>query len=336
MHFAGGLNTVPGSAAVSPPVLRREVAFQAAQWFVRLHSGEATAADQQNCAAWRAESEEHERAWQRAVQVSQCAASVPAALAGPVLGRVHRGSNRRDAAGALMALMVAAPTAWLAWRGLPWEQWSASHATATGEQKAWTLADGSRIVLDTASAVDVRFDRDQRTIDLWAGAVWVETSPDPQPQARPFVVRTVHGSVRAIGTRFTVHKQAQSSQAAVLQGMVEITAKQGLGRQLLHAGQQAAFDAQTIGAIESTGPGAGHWARGLLVVQDMRLDAFVAELARYRHGLLRCDPVVASLRLTGAFQLADTDAVLQNLAHLLPLKLSWRSRYWVTLSAASP
>jgi transmembrane sensor len=67
----------------------------------------------------------------------------------------------------------------------------------------------------------------------------------------------------------------------------------------------------------------------------VRLDAFVAELGRYRHGLLRCDPAVAGLRLTGAFQLADTEAVLHNLAQLLPVQLLYRTRYWVTLVPAA-
>ncbi|MFT2622216.1 FecR domain-containing protein, partial [Escherichia coli] len=66
---------------------------------------------------------------------------------------------------------------WLAWRAVPWMQWTSTHATATGERREWTLADGSRIVLDTGSAVDVLFDEALRRVHLSEGAVFIETAP---------------------------------------------------------------------------------------------------------------------------------------------------------------
>jgi len=73
------------------------------------------------------------------------------------------------------------------------------------------------------------------------------------------------------------------------------------------------------------------WARGILAVENIRLDEFAAELARYRPGIVRCDPAVAHLRITGAFQLNDTEAVLLNVIHLLPVDVVYRTRYWATL-----
>lgn len=318
--------------ANAPAPLTRQVALQAAEWFVLLQSGEATAADRRACDAWRARAPAHESAWQRALQVSQRAASVPPALGSPTLRRPQRAPNRRDAARALALLMVAAPAGWLAWRTEPWARWTATHTTAMGERRTWTLADGSRIVLDTDSAVDVKFDSYQRLIHLRYGAIYIETAPDAATQHRPFIVATEHGTARAIGTRFTVRQQAQRSQVAVLQGAVEVTARDSAAVQRLQAGEQATFDRDAIGPVEAAALGAGQWVRGVLAVDDMRLDAFVAELSRYRPGLLRCDPAVAHLRITGAFQLADTDAILLNLAHLLPVQVHFRTRYWVTIA----
>lgn len=314
----------------APVVLSRAVALRAAQWFVQLQAGDATAADHQACAAWRAEAAAHEQAWQRAIAVSQRAAGVPPALGSASLRRPQR-LARRDAARALAVLMVAAPAGWLAWRTEPWQRWSASHATATGERRSWTLADGSRMTLDTASMAKIEFDSYQRSIHLLSGAVWLETAPDPSPVHRPLVVLTPQGRVRAIGTRFSVRTEGERSQVAVLQGMVEVQARHATTVQRLQAGEQLAFSRGQIDAVQAAAGNAGQWVRGVLAVDDMRLDDFVAELGRYRHGLLRCDPAVAGLRLTGAFQLADTDAVLHNLVHLLPLQLLYRTRYWVTL-----
>jgi transmembrane sensor len=66
----------------------------------------------------------------------------------------------------------------------------------------------------------------------------------------------------------------------------------------------------------------------------MRLDQFLAELGRYRVGVLRCDPRVADLEVTGAFRIDDTDRALEVLAGVLDLRLRYRTRYWVSVDRA--
>lgn len=65
----------------------------------------------------------------------------------------------------------------------------------------------------------------------------------------------------------------------------------------------------------------------------MRLDALVAELSRYRGGVLRCDPAVGALRVSGAFPLRDTDASLALLAKTLPVRIGGITRYWTVVEA---
>jgi len=66
----------------------------------------------------------------------------------------------------------------------------------------------------------------------------------------------------------------------------------------------------------------------------MPLGRFLAELSRHRPGVLRCDPAVAALELTGVFPLADTDRVLTALQQSLPIKVHSLTRYWVTVMPA--
>lgn len=63
----------------------------------------------------------------------------------------------------------------------------------------------------------------------------------------------------------------------------------------------------------------------------MRLDQLLAELGRYRHGVLHCDVSIAGLRITGVYSLRDTDRSLANLALSLPVQLVYRTRYWVSV-----
>ena len=270
--------------------LTRQVAARAAEWFVLMQSGECTPRQRGEFETWLAHDPAHAWAWQRALQVSHRAGSVPPALGTPALGRPR---SRREAVRILMLLMTAAPVAWLAWRLAPWQQWTSTHATATGEQRDLLLPDGSRVRLDTASAIDIAYDEAQRLVWLRSGAVLIETARDPEAatgrSARPFLVRTTHGSARAIGTRFIVRDDAQRSQVAVLQGAVEVKTNDGREVQRLLAGQQLGFDTSRIEPVRPADPFAGQWARGVLAVDDMRLDSFAAELSRYRTGLLRCE-----------------------------------------------
>ncbi len=321
------------STTMEPTVLR-----EAAQWLVRLHSGEANAADHAAFEGWRNAHPAHQQAWQRAERLSQKFGAVPAQLGVPVLARQQR-NNRRAALRTLAVLGTVAPAAWLGWRMAPWAQWTADHHTATGERREITLADGSRILLDTASAVNIQFDSGLRTVVLRAGAILITTAPDPAPQHRPFVVETAQGRLRALGTRFTVRQDQDGPSSPVrlnvTEGAVEVTLRGASNPALvLPAGQQTVLTTQGAGTPQPASPEALTWTAGVLYADNMRLVDFCAELSRYRPGVLHCTPEVAGLRISGAFQLADTDYVLSMLASTLPVQVVLRTRYWVTVVPA--
>lgn len=306
---------------------------EAAQWLVRLNSGQARPADRQALAAWRAQDAAHEAAWQRAERLSRTFGAVPAGLGMPVLAQAERTTVNRRAALRVLALVgTVAPAAYLGWRHMPWQQWTAEHRTATGEQRSVTLADGSEVLLNTASALDVVFDATERLLRLRAGEVLVTTAKDSA--ARAFRVETPGGWLRALGTRFAVRLVNEDTvHLAVTEGAVEITPRHGAQR-VVQAGEQCRFTAAGIQAPVALGEQALAWVQGVLYADGMRLDDFAAELARYRPGVVRCDPAVAGLRISGAFQLQDTEYILAMLRETLPVQVVTRTRYWVTLVPA--
>lgn len=322
---AAGAGLAGMSAATPPsPLLSRKVARQAVEWYLLEQSGQATQDDLAASAQWRARDPEHARAWSKVQQVSKTANLLPPDLAAPVLRR----PQRRVAVQVLLALM-AAPAAWLLVR----HELLADYRSGVGERREVSLPDGGTLVLNTDSAVDVAYGADERLLTLRRGEVLIQTRPD-HAGSRPFIVATGHGRIRALGTRFSVRVDDDSSRVTVLEHAVEITPRAPSATvRMLMAGQQSRFDASHAGLPAPAPPQADAWARGMLVAQDMRLDAFAFELSRYRPGLLRVEPQVAGLRLTGAFQLDDTDAVLENLARILPVDVLYRTPYWVTLTA---
>jgi ferric-dicitrate binding protein FerR (iron transport regulator) len=223
---------------------------------------------------------------------------------------------------------------------LPWRHWTvgfgADYITATGECRTVDLADGTRLVLNTATAVDVKFAPDLRLIVLRQGEIFISTGKDVTSPTgrRPFRVETAQGRFEAIGTRFLVRQEEGQTRLRVEEGAVALPAQAARSPVIVESGQEFVIGgAGPIPVTDNRFDTAG-WVDGVLVVKQMRLDDFLGELSRYRDGWLRCDPGVADLRVSGVFQLDDTDHVLDALTRSVPVRIERRTRYWVTVIRA--
>ncbi|MFJ4394709.1 FecR domain-containing protein [Pseudomonas sp. NPDC089396] len=310
------------------PRIDPHILGEAADWLVQLQSGSATEDDHRAVQAWCQRSAEHAQAWQRAEAILGDFRRLPTPVAGETLRRLSRqgGVSRRQAMQRLGLLLLGAPAAWLAWRETPWQQWRADARTAVGEQRPLTLADGTRVLLNTDSAIDIHFNAQERRIDLLAGEILVTSAAD----TRPLRVRTLHGQAQALGTRFSVRLDGPLTRVAVLEGAVQARPLHGSG-QLLLAGQRSAFDATRVQPASTLDADDLAWEHGMLLARDMRLADLLQELGRYRPGLLRCHPAVAELKVSGAFPLTDSDASLRLLGETLPVAIHGLTRYWVTV-----
>ncbi|MBV7482992.1 FecR domain-containing protein [Bordetella sp. BOR01] len=314
------------AAAIDTDLLK-----EAADWAVTLHYDTPTDAERQAFDRWRRQSPAHEAAWARAQAVFRTFNQMPANIGKDALKRLEHRHDRRRALRLLGLVLLAAPAGWLAWRHTPWQEWTADLRAGTGEQKTVTLVDGTRLVLNTATAVDVAFTATERRLALVAGEIFITTAQDPSPARRPFIVRTVQGSLRPLGTRFNVRRLNDSTRVAVFEGAVEVCPVTSTQATIVQAGEQMAFTAGALQAVQPADDNAVLWKRGMLLAKDMRLGDVIAELARYRPGVLRCDPAVADMLTSGALSLTDTDAALALLSSTLPLRIEYRTRYWVTV-----
>ena len=315
------------NAAIDPVILH-----EAAGWLVRLQSETLSAADRAALARWRARSADHEAAWQRAEAMLRGFGQVPPRIGRQALRQADR-TGRRQAVRALAGLLVLGPAAWLGVRELPWGEWRADLRTATGEQRRVELADGTQLVLNTASAVDVDYTPTQRVLWLRAGEILLTTGRDPAPAPRPFLVQTTQGVLRALGTRFMVRDEGASVRVAVYEGAVEVRpARADASALVLAAGEQTVFTASGAAARVPADSLAASWADGMLAARNWRLADLVDELGRYRHGVLRCDPAVAELRVSGAFPLNDIEASLRLLQKTLPVRVSRVTPWWTTIA----
>ncbi|MDP0978008.1 FecR family protein, partial [Klebsiella pneumoniae] len=77
-----------------------------------------------------------------------------------------------------------------AYRHKPWQPWTADQHTAIGEQRHLTLPDGTRLLINTDSSLNIAFSEHVRRIELLQGEVMITTAKDPAPAHRPFIVQT--------------------------------------------------------------------------------------------------------------------------------------------------
>lgn len=309
---------------------------EAADWLIRMSEGELSASERGEWEFWKASTPERSRAWARAQLLQTKLGGLPASLAMSALDRPSS-PERRAAMTKLALLLALVPAGWGSWKLAESQQWSADYRTAVGERRELSLADGSKIILNTDSAIDVLFDAGQRLVYLREGEILVQTAADISPLARPFVVSTRQGRMQALGTRFSVREQQPLTRLAVLEGAVKVElADNRQGTPLIvNAGQRTDFSSSRFGPVSATDRNVGAWSQGLLMADKMRLADFVDELTRYRRGFVRLDPAIADLRISGAYPISDSQRTLNMLAQTYPILVSGHlNGYWVMLSPA--
>lgn len=317
--------------AAHTDTIDRAIVDQAIHWRVTLESGLAVASDEQACHAWRAADPRHERAWLTLGSIGQRLRSVPAPLAHRTLDREAVDERRRAL---LRSLATVGATATLGYASRDWGGWQqvlADACTAVGERRQLSLADGTRVDLNTDSAIDSRDAPHQRLLRLRRGEIVVTTAHPADAATRPFIVETDGGRIRALGTRFRVRQTESGTQVDVFEGAVELRPRDADVVARLDAGQAARFDRNRIDPPLALRPEAAAWTEGLLIARDQRLGEFVAELDRHRSGILRCEPAAAELRISGVFPLDDIGAVLAALERTLPVIVQQRGAYWLTV-----
>lgn len=308
---------------------RRQALRSASHWYAVL-SGECVSPQQEaRWQQWHEEDKDHQWAWQQVENLRSQLSHVQGDIASRALHDTHL--TRRHVMKGLL-LLFGVGGGWQLWQSETGEGLHADYRTAKGAVSHQLLEDGSLLTLNTQSAADVRFDAHRRVVQLWYGEISITTAKDVQ--LRPFRVLTRQGLITALGTEFTVFQQDNLTHLAVQQHAVEVSlANHPQEKRIVNAGKSLQFSAFEFGAITPTDDESASWAQGVLSFSDKPLSEVIATLSRYRNGVLRCDPAVAGLRLSGTFSLKNTDAILNVIAQTLPVKIQSVTRYWVNISA---
>ncbi len=323
-----------------------DVVNQAAEWIVRLSDDNLTLADlatlQAKFEQWQQTSPQHAEAARKMLTVIEQAkwvrssahpASARAAMEAS-LTKKRKNTRVRKLGVVLVLIATLVLPAWAFFQHYPPAYLLADVCTGAGQWHTQMLADNSMITLNGSSAVNFHFDTTQRNLELVRGEILIDVSADP---FRPFQVKTRHGWIRALGTRFIVHLDDERTTLTVLESKVAVTLHEpDRQRQTIDAGQRVQFSNQWIGDLNTVNIReiSDAWKFRHLIVENQSLPEVLDKLSHYRSGWIHYNTqALKHMKVSAVLPLDNIDAALELLTRSFPIQVHTVTSWLVVVEA---
>lgn len=331
-----------------------EIEDQAARWILRREEAGWSDEDQRALEAWLALSFRHkaefwrlEAGWAEAGRLPEAMQLPPdddgagdafeqgkgdgiaddAVQRGPQPARRWQ-SPRWPALGAIAAsllMMVAAGWLWLARAPDSTPDAPVRYATQVGQRGDLSLADGSKVDLNTDTVVRVEENGLQRLMWLDRGEAYFEVAHDP---SRPFVIRAGARDVTVLGTRFLVRRTGSTVTVSVVEGRVRVAGGETAGRApslVISRGDIATADGPSTriesGALDRI-EAAMSWRDGVLRFDQTPLADAAREFNRYnRKQVILKGEGTAGLKVGGKFQSSNIEGFARSVGRVYGLSV---------------
>ncbi len=333
---------------------------EACEWVARFHGAEPSPQTLIAFREWMAQSPQHKAEMQRLAKfwgdlnvLTELAvpSKVESKAASSLWSHLSLFSNRKTLAGAfalsvllLVALVLPYPSIDLKFP----EVFSVDYSTTIGQQELVVLPDGSTVLLNTDSGIEIDYESDYRRARIISGEAHFTIVADP---TKPFVVYGGNAVVRAVGTAFSVYLKDNDFEVIVTEGIVELSSVNKLPERgsvadekpaILRTGQTAVFDqsGETVRSIETIASDEISrrlsWREGLVTFSGESLEDVVSEVSRYTTlTIVILDPELRDLGIGGFFRVGETEKMLQALESSFGVHVEYIDEDLVHLSAVS-
>lgn len=310
---------------------------EAADWLVKLDGGRLSKADRLALKQWLRQSPENTAALKEMAAIWGDMDSMLNQLQSedlPKMNPIRMLFGQWAVPGARIAF-TSILVAILAWAGL--NNWSvepetAIYVTDIGNRSVANFDDGSVAHLNTQSMVETEFSDSARIVRLLRGEALFDVAHEKD---RPFIVYVGNHRVQALGTKFAVRLTADNIFVTVTDGQVEMSTRaqeavykandqvnlsSAIARQdkvLINKGEAVRVEDQISvpvpERIEMTEIDRRlSWTEGKLIFEDERLEHVIVEISRYvPERIVITDQELGDVKVTGRFQLGDTEALLE-------------------------
>jgi transmembrane sensor len=207
-----------------------------------------------------------------------------------------------------------------------------AYATGPGEQREFTLADGSHITLGGDTAVTVHFTAHGRLVALSHGEGMFRVQHDKD---RPFTVCAAVGCTTAVGTVFDVRLYSNHVRVWVQEGTVEVAPFNpvAVGTQIapqpfewiplrVAHGQEMSYDntGDASAPKRADARAAAAWTEGSLIYHARPLTEVVEDVQRYFARPMLLDPAAADLQYSGSVLQRHVDQWIRGLSEVFPVE----------------
>ena len=300
---------------------------EAISWLARLESGDCTERQEKDFFSWLSSSPinqaayiKAEDAWDRGGVLNQ----VPEPSQG-----YERLSFMRDLIGprgALAAICLMAISFFFYEGARVGADYSVK--TAIGEMQSLQLRDGSVVEVNTNSALHIQLRGDYRRVFLTKGEAFFNVKPDAD---RPFIITTDSGSIRVLGTQFSVRKEESDAVVTVMEGRVALGREIALGEEfkvdlVVRADEQISLAESARGeaAVQIDAASVLSWRQNKLVFERASLDRVLEEISRYFPEPIHLEnPALASTELTAVIKISDFRTTVDLLAYVLNFNVEY-------------
>jgi transmembrane sensor len=204
---------------------------------------------------------------------------------------------------------------------------SREYVTQIGETRTVTMADGTKIDLNTATKILLPSEGSGRHVVLEQGEALFHVAHD---HAHPFVVTVGDRDVHDVGTVFNVLRNEGTVTVVVVEGKVAISPHEniqnanevrlGQGEQFVHSENNGGTTVERVNIAHALA-----WRDGYLIYDNAPLSKVVSDLNRYFPNRVTLENnAVAIRRFSGALRMDNEDAVLERISRFLPVSVQHR------------
>ncbi|WP_267898369.1 FecR family protein [Pseudogemmobacter humi] len=315
------------NANSSAPQDAERLEYEAIAWFTRMN-GRPTARESLDFERWLATGPAQAAAYRAVAQLVSSVGPDTARAAGKYgvdylgpdddlslpLQRIAALRQRKQrqhvgkiAAGGVLSLLIGG---WL-WLEHPnaWQNLRADYVTARAERAHYLLSDGSGVLLDADSALDVDFTAEERRVHLLRGTAAFTVSPSDIP----FIVEAGTGEALVLGTVFDVSLHGDQQVTVTLaSGSLQVMTDKG-GEVTLSPGESVSYDKAALHPVEAVDLAeTTAWHQGRLIFNNAPLAEVLEQIGRYRPGrILLTDKALGGRRVSGNISLENSEAALR-------------------------
>ncbi len=200
---------------------------------------------------------------------------------------------------------------------------NADYITGVGDVRVISMNDGSKIHLDSQSAIKVSYQEQARIIHLLKGRAFFDVSRD---ENRPFKVKSNRAEVTVLGTQFEVDTAEQQGAVSVVEGAVSVQLQRSNGVQNPSLAKLTRGDRYSLNKQKKSMRRAPEkialWRKGKLIVDGWPAKDVINELGRYYNGSVFINAELPSYnKISGVYDLNSPKAAIKLVAATEGLKV---------------